>query len=409
MHTSSPASERYRYEVQTRVQNLLAGRRPQGPKLSKLSTAPLLFEAVIEEVRICRLRKEERVRSAEGREYQRDMAAAALHAMYGKPSRRRRNRWHDRHSEENWNSDQFHSQRTSEVDDQGANTTIKISRGKSTSEDSEPRCMIPGGVGPLGTTVPSSRSNAQNSDHSTTYGRRGSETRKKHRQRYDSREKPLVQGGRGWRDACVGPPPKYKFKLDSTLGVGSHIKNCIMWGQEEYVLKQRKIIRRARGSLRERRDAWRKSRAGEKEKEKVGRERMLSGPSVRHQGQRESRGVDRQDDTDFERRGSAESYRSPVRSYTIRRVRAGEKARSRGERLAAKEGHAREASHSHSTPSLDIHSQSARLSRGGRDRDSLPRGKYNGRHSPSSSVAPPKTKSPIKEVRFDGYCGHGGF
>jgi len=84
-----------------------------------------------------------------------------------------------------------------------------------------------------------------------------------YQQRLDRNGKPLVKGGRGWRDASVGSPPHYKIKLGPTLGLGTHAKNCMKWGKERYELEQRKANRRVRGGLEERHQAWKERVRGD--------------------------------------------------------------------------------------------------------------------------------------------------
>jgi hypothetical protein len=53
--------EEYRGQVQTRIQDLLSGNRPRDPHLSSLSIGRLILEGVIEEVKIYRLGKDEKI------------------------------------------------------------------------------------------------------------------------------------------------------------------------------------------------------------------------------------------------------------------------------------------------------------------------------------------------------------
>lgn len=68
---SSQPTDPYRVQVQTRTQDLLSGRRPRDPHLSSVSTTRLILEAVVEEAKIYRLHKEEKVREAKEKESRR--------------------------------------------------------------------------------------------------------------------------------------------------------------------------------------------------------------------------------------------------------------------------------------------------------------------------------------------------
>ncbi|KAF1852209.1 uncharacterized protein K460DRAFT_392321 [Cucurbitaria berberidis CBS 394.84] len=63
-----PDSEEYRKEVQTRIQDLLSGRRERDPHLSSVSKGRLILEGIVEEAKIYRMHKEEEVRKAREQE-----------------------------------------------------------------------------------------------------------------------------------------------------------------------------------------------------------------------------------------------------------------------------------------------------------------------------------------------------
>lgn len=84
------------------------------------------------------------------------------------------------------------------------------------------------------------------------------------RQKLDRHGKPLVKGGRGWKDAGPGPFPKYIPKPGLAMGLLEHIKDRYKWGVDNYHFEQRRKERRERRTLKERRAA----KKGEKGKEK---------------------------------------------------------------------------------------------------------------------------------------------
>jgi hypothetical protein len=170
-------------------------------------------------------------------------------------------------------------------------------------------------------------------------------------------------------DASVGPPPKYEFKKELTLGFGTHVKNCMQWGKEDYTLRQKTKERRARGSLEERRQA-RKDKKTEEGKREKGENRSKEneneeeGEEEGEESKRKRRGPRRHEDNDHNHkrhedgrghqseihnsdglqnephksRHQDRKHSSPETRYTPeQKVRAEAKARSRGDRLAKQE------------------------------------------------------------------------
>ncbi|PVH97951.1 hypothetical protein DM02DRAFT_730189 [Periconia macrospinosa] len=141
----------------------------------------------------------------------------------------------------------------------------------------------------------------------------------KRKQRHNSQGESLVRGRRGWLDTPVGPPPTYVFKLDATLGYGTHVRNWMEWNKRDYERRQRKKERRARGTLEERKQARQTREWGEiakgkdKPHGKETREQTVSGKPHGSEEFRESNKVSNQMSEKHERRGRAR-LRKPLSS-----------------------------------------------------------------------------------------------
>lgn len=348
----SPESERYRQQVQHRIKSLLSGQRPRNPELSNFSIRRLILEGIIEEVKLYRLHKEEQVRrSKQSRTDQDHMASAAFKGLYksgqSKDHRRRRSRSHDEHRGRPRERNHEHHQNRHDSD-QGSRATDGLVTGATNRDNQDPNFMMAGGL-PAG-EVPACSHRSSPHSPGRNSPRPHSEPPKKveshHRQRYDRNGKPLVRGGRGWKDASPGSPPRYKFKMGPTFGFATHVKSCMKWAKEEQELKERKAERRARGTLEERKEARRKMKAEEK-----GKGKEFEGGEHRRgrEWSREHHGLDRQENSgrsctparnpnpELEDRHYAAPNRPNGAPDTPARAQAEIDARSRGERLAKAE------------------------------------------------------------------------
>ncbi|KAF2256952.1 hypothetical protein BU26DRAFT_546141 [Trematosphaeria pertusa] len=416
----SPASEETRKAVQSRIQGLLTGQHSRHPELSNLSTGRLILEGVVEGVKVYRLHKEEEARKAgEHSKAKEKMTSAAFKGLYKKPQQDHRGRHrsrsresehgraHEGHRGRHRSTSRGRHGRSSRDDDQESHATGSLVSGATNRNNQDPHYMMAGGAGPAGTAPPDSQYRSPRSHHGS-HQRSSSEPparkRSRRRQRYGADGRPLVLGSRGWRDAKLGPPPKYKFKWGLTFGFGTHVKNMTKYLEEEKVLKARRAERRARGTLDERREGRRKRRAEEKDEEKEieGRDRNREGHGERDEAHRshgsEHGGSQRRErseasspphsgnygsrrrgrsppqrppptaprsDNGSSRRRNAQSeeYQPTPQSRESRggganeerKAKAEAKARSRGEQLARSEARARSPSVSHHDPHAHAH------------------------------------------------------
>ena len=389
MRPPSPSSdpEHYSQQVQSRVQTLISGQRPHNPVLSKQSTRRLILEAVVEEIKIFRLYKEEKGRKARENSVQLNNMSTAGRERNDDSGRRRSKSEESRRggASEKSRSDSHERYRGHQRGRQQERQDIEnLVSGTTNHSDPDQRFHITEGAGPPDVTILLSRTPSPQPSHSSSHSKHPEKGGSHHKQRFDSRGNPLVwsTSKQGWRDVPVGPPPTYKFKLGPTIGLGTHVKEKFQWGVEGYELEQRKKERRARGSLEERRKKRReeKEQGGGKEKREnhTGKsENQSREPEVRHQdnerrSQRSLRSPARHEATpDTDRRARRESTqhhspglspepRSPCRSpsphslHSSRRspnseekARAISDAKCRGERLARREARSRDASTTH--------------------------------------------------------------
>ncbi|KAF2447022.1 hypothetical protein P171DRAFT_442219 [Karstenula rhodostoma CBS 690.94] len=252
MPTPPSESEKYRREVQSRIQNLLSGQRPRHPVLSQYSTRRLIFEGVLEEVRIYRLNKEQKALMA--RE-----DAARMNERCGKE--RINSGGRGSHAEEQGESSRRGRRRDNHDEDEKRLLAGDVAHYDAELHGGDPEFMMSGGaLGPPPlekTAAQSKHSSPGNTKKKHSYSRLRSQSpaegSSKGKQRFDRNGKALVRGKRGWRDASPGPFPEYKFKMGPMLGVGDHLKERLQWGVDSYYLEQRRKERRERGKLDERR------------------------------------------------------------------------------------------------------------------------------------------------------------
>ncbi|KAF2636483.1 hypothetical protein P280DRAFT_533584 [Massarina eburnea CBS 473.64] len=347
--------------MQKRIQELVSGNRPRNPALSELSTRRLILEGIIEEVKIYRLTKEEKARKA------REEACSMYKNMTGKEKESDREYRRRRSSRSNSRSRGRPRDRTPERHDQDDTLDLELEHaslvsGETNRYNDDPRYMMTGAL-PPGATIPASPSPLPKGPKTPSKSRSRSispergRSHHNHRQRYDARGKPLVRGKRGWRDASVGSPPKYQFKKGLTLGLGTHIKKCMQWGKEDYMLQQRKKERKARGTLEERKLAKKERKAARDERRKhreEGYESRIGGRYREESSRRHGNDEKNRERYDHRERHQAENELTPRHKDSRRhrgyrgdstpesryspehKARAGARARSRGERLAEK-------------------------------------------------------------------------
>ncbi|KAF2689636.1 hypothetical protein K458DRAFT_130435 [Lentithecium fluviatile CBS 122367] len=402
MRSPSPTLSQRRQETQSRIQDLVSGRRPRHPKLSKQSTRRLILEAVVEEFKIYRLYQEDKARKAREESVRRHSMPSSS-AERGDYCGRRRSRSNERDHGER----RGRQQEREEVDN--------LVTGATNRSDPDPRFHMTGGAGPPGITIPHSPTRSPRPSRAGSH--ENDSSRSRHKQRFDSKGKPLIRGSRGWRDVPLGPAPKFKLKLGPTLGMGTHVKEKFQWGKEVYELEQKRKERRARGSLKDRKEERIKKRDdGKDRREKTrGRSRTRSGtrsrdPRARHhederRSQHSNRGPARRepipDSYHRPRRESPESRspspfprrehtpdshrrlrpQSPERQSpnpdprlsaprspnTEDKARAEAEARSRGERLARREARSRDGSASRPEDPAQLHFNGSSSSRPSED------------------------------------------
>lgn len=238
--TAATEADNYRQEVQTRVQDLLAGRRTRHPVISQYSTRRLMFEAVLEEIKIYRWRKEQEVFKP------REETA-------GSTAMPERNLSHRARADGGINSDpRKHGSRNRSP---ASNNAYHASASDHLS-DLRPTVENTRAVGveiPLPLRIPiRARHDAQASqvsEHKVPYSGSDANPRK-----IDRNGRVLVRSKRGWRDASPGPFPEYAFQKGPLLGLGQLLQDRFKWGVLNYELEQKRKERRARGTLVERRE-----------------------------------------------------------------------------------------------------------------------------------------------------------
>lgn len=232
MRTPSPDSESYRHEVQARVRNLLTGQRSRHPVICQYSTQRLLLEAVLEEVRIYRLNKEE------------ELLRAREEAV----------KLGERSGEEDGKSSRRGFERESTGKDED------VTRGKRSPlrrRDGERKEHVTSGAsgasGAPAAPLPGQAQTAAKSEHVPTIPAQSPQRTSSHGgQEIKRNGMRLIRGARGCRDASPGPFPEYKFKMGPMFGLGDHLKDRFQWGKDQYHVEQRKRERLARGTLSER-------------------------------------------------------------------------------------------------------------------------------------------------------------
>jgi hypothetical protein len=141
----------------------------------------------------------------------------------------------------------------------------------------DPRFQMTGGAGPPRVTIPHSRTPSASHSNSSSHSIYHERNNCRHEQRFDSKGKPLVRGKRGWRDASIGPAPKYKLKLGSTMGLDAFVKEKFQWGKKDMNWRREKK-RGGQGALWKRgrrRDLKRKTGAVEKRRQVAGAGRRV--------------------------------------------------------------------------------------------------------------------------------------
>jgi hypothetical protein len=218
-------SEEYRNQVQTRIQDLLAGKRPRDPYLSAISTRRLILEGVIEEVRIYRLRKEEKLRA----ERENEVKMSRHGDRYRRSNEKRQGRRiedsgeiYHRHRSRDRSRRQGRSQQRDIPNPVAEGITDPVTSGR--SEDN-PELSMTGGAGSAGTLSPMDQ-------HRRSRSRRRSPTRRH------------------------GPDGKTPFgelpKRVAGMGFGAHFVNTY-----RHIKAEHEAGHRSRGGLEKRVDNWR--------------------------------------------------------------------------------------------------------------------------------------------------------
>jgi hypothetical protein len=211
----------YRNDVQTRVKNLLSGDRPRDPHLSTVTTGRLIFEGLVEELKIYRLHKEEKSREEVRKERERrrkdtigeteGAKKRERHRERDEEGHRRRHRSRSRSSDDEEKRDEERERHTSKDRRHGhsekhhhrrrhhhhksRNTSCERSRSRSKHRhhrrrhygspvtegplDPDPERMMSGGAGPPGTLSPAPD---QHQDHRRRRSRSRSRSPPLHRQ-----------------------------------------------------------------------------------------------------------------------------------------------------------------------------------------------------------------------------------
>jgi hypothetical protein len=190
-----PKSEQYRKQVQKRMQDLLSGKRSRNAELSQLSTGRLILEGVVEEVRIYRLRKEEKARQVRenSTQQQGDMAERDK----GKSRERGRRQQSRPPTRENHRSRSHGGQDRRRQDSQEENEHDSLVSGETDRDDNDQRYMMRG-------ALPSPHPDAQGqrfghpNPRSQSRGR-SPERGRQPKERLDVNGKPKVRTDRGWR------------------------------------------------------------------------------------------------------------------------------------------------------------------------------------------------------------------
>ena len=156
----SPRSESYRNQVQTRIIDLVSGKRPRDPHLSTLSTQRLILEGIVEEIRIYRLGKEEKKRKEKDKK-KREKRRMTGHDRERSRSEERRRRRHEgsgrrRHHDRSGERDHAHLRHRSRDRSRDRRRHGRPDRGISDivtegRADPNPDLMMTGGAGPAGT------------------------------------------------------------------------------------------------------------------------------------------------------------------------------------------------------------------------------------------------------------------
>lgn len=182
MRSPNPNSEQYRHQVQSRVQRLLSGRRPRNPELSQLSTLRLIIEAIVEEIKIPWLHKEQKASQTRKQGVAHHGMASPQGQKYGFHGGRPSGSEHSRagpfshilgHGREPGNRDQ-------QLRRDGG-----LVSGASNRSDSDPRFHMARGAGPPGVDIPRSRppSMPSRSARDQPSSRKGKQIRHKHKRK----------------------------------------------------------------------------------------------------------------------------------------------------------------------------------------------------------------------------------
>ncbi|PSN63700.1 hypothetical protein BS50DRAFT_590724 [Corynespora cassiicola Philippines] len=240
----------YRREPQGHTAYLSKERRSRNLELARVSTFRLLLEGFVEQLKICRLRKQEQAREARERrpEVRRRARSADLNGLYKGPDDEvPMSEHHER------TPSRHHSPTHEHVSGEDQRPVIPYPVvGKSNPDLTSPY-MMNGGAGPPGTAGEycNSHQEPHHGDDPQPSDKTPSRERK---QRLGSDGQPLVQGRRGWRDPSPGAPPKYKFHIDPTFGFAKHWQKCTEWVQQRDDWEAKKKERRSRGPLITRRE-----------------------------------------------------------------------------------------------------------------------------------------------------------
>lgn len=174
--TQSNDIEDYRAQVQNRVQDLVSGIRPRDPHLSSFSTRRLILEAVVEELRIYRIRRQREIMDRAEREREQERRRHRRHGddnghrhrhrhrhHHGDEARRRRHRSRSRHRDEERH--ERHERSRSRRRRRDRELPDPVIEGR---PDMNPDFMMTGGAGPAGSlhenAAPQRRSRSRSRD-----------------------------------------------------------------------------------------------------------------------------------------------------------------------------------------------------------------------------------------------------
>jgi len=241
MPAPDPASDQYRTQVQDRIQGLVSGKQPRDPHLAKASTGRLILEGVVENVKIYRLHKEEKLREAKEEKKRMKKGGRGRSAELEKHRRRHRDRSAERHGR--------HRSRDGERDERRERSRgrdgTRERRGEARPDDN-PEHMMTGGAGPPGTLPEDDRDAEQ---------RLGSRSRSRHRR---------TEGPRPGRAGASRSPTRSRFGPDGATPFGELPKKAAGVGLAAHLFNTYRHIKaehdaghRSRSAVEKALDSWR--------------------------------------------------------------------------------------------------------------------------------------------------------